>query len=120
MDISIRSAGPVLEVRLSGTLDAKAASTAYGTIVGIAASRFSQVHLDLGDLEGASRAACRAIFVAAKLLQTHGGRMRITGARPEVLRILRNAGFDAVITFDAASADAAASHTPCAAVRRVA
>lgn len=99
LEVLIETADPGTRIALRGTLDTTTAAPVYDRIVGAAAVPPHRVHLDLSGLEAATRAGCRAIFVAARLLHRHGGGLTILGARPEIGRILRNAGFDAVIAF---------------------
>jgi anti-anti-sigma factor len=108
LDLSIEDAGSCLRLRLRGRLDCGSAASAHDTIVASAASG-RRVHLDLSGVDAATRAGCRAIFVAAKLLHGRGGRITIIGARPNVRLVLGKAGFDAVIEFrdGVASPDAA-------------
>lgn len=104
LEVSIEAAGSNTRLRLRGTLAASSAASAYDAIVAAAAAPGRQVHLDLSGLEDATRAGCRAVLVAAKLLHGRGGRMTIFGARPRVELVLKNAGFDAVLRFRDASA----------------
>jgi anti-anti-sigma factor len=99
LTVLIETAGAIAHVSLRGTLDTSTAASAYDRIVGSAAAPARRVDVDLTGLEAATRAGCRAIFVAAGLLRGRGGRLTILGARADVERMLRNAGFDAVIEF---------------------
>ena len=99
LEVSIEDAGASTRFCLRGVLDTSSAASAYDTIVACAAAPSRRVHLDLSGVDAASRAGCRAIYVAAKLLHGRGGRMTIFGARPKVASVLKGAGFDAVFEF---------------------
>jgi anti-anti-sigma factor len=99
LEISIEDAGPDIRLGLRGTLDTSISSSVYDAIVASAAAPSGQVHLDLSGLYAATRAGCRAIYVAAKLLYGRGGRMTIYGASPNIELVLKNAGFDALLEF---------------------
>lgn len=99
LDFSIDHAGSGTRLCLRGTLDTTTAAAAYDEIIAAAAVPGRQMRLDLSGLDAATRAGCRAIFVAARLLHFHGGRTTVYGARPNVAAVLKNAGFDAVLEF---------------------
>jgi anti-anti-sigma factor len=97
LELLIETADPGTRLSLRGTLDTTTGASVHDWIVGSAAMPPHRVHLDLSGLEAATRAGCRAIFVAARLLHRRGGGLAIHGARPDVERVLGNAGFVAVI-----------------------
>ncbi len=99
LDASIEHRGSTARLCLRGTLDMASAASVYDIIVASAAAPVSLLHVDLSGLEAATRAGCRAINVAAKLLHHRGGRLTIFGARPNVEPVLTNTGFDALIDF---------------------
>lgn len=94
MEITIENAGQFSSVRLYGNLDSQGAGSVYDTIVGFGSTGPGHVVLHLGAVTSATRAGCRVIFVAAKLLQVRTGeKMLICDAPPNVAQLLRNAGF---------------------------
>jgi len=99
LNLAVEIAGPITRLSLRGILDMASAASTYDTIVASAEAPTLQVYLDLNDLETATRAGCRAIRVAAKLLQRRGGQMTIYGAHPSVEALLVNSGFDSLIEF---------------------
>ena len=110
LEVSIEEAGSRARVSLHGILDSASAASVYDAIVATAAVPGRRLQMDLSGLDAATRTGCRAIFVAAKLLHGRGGGVTIFGARPNVLRILANAGFDALLEFrDGAVPDEAAA-----------
>ncbi len=66
------------------------------------------VLMNLEHLKSVSRAGSGPIFVAAKILQSRGGRMIVCGASEEVAGALSNMGFDSLIEFRADEAAALA------------
>lgn len=116
LTLSYDIAGPVTRLTLTGTLDSASVAPAYDTIVAAAMAPTTTFHLDLVGLRRASRAACRPIHVAARLLHVRGGRMIIHGARPEVEQALKNNGFDSQLSFSDAPAPAAIDALPVRAV----
>jgi anti-anti-sigma factor len=107
LDVSIEKAGSNIRLCLCGTLDSASAASAYDLIVASAVVPTRQLHLDLNGLDAATRAGCRAIHVAAKLLHSRSGRMSIFGAKPNVEAVLKNTGFDNLIQFQDGEAPSA-------------
>ncbi len=99
LEVSLETAASVTRVCLSGTLETASAAFAYDTIVAAAAAPTRRLLLDLNSLRAATRAGCRSIHVAAKLLHGRGGRMIIFGAGPQVAEVMANTGFDNLIEF---------------------
>lgn len=95
MEISIENAGPYN----SGRLDSRRAASIYDAVVGLGSLRPGRVVLNLGSVTHATRAGCRAIFVAAKMLHTRTGvKLCIEDASPDMEELLEQAGFDHLIT----------------------
>lgn len=65
--------------------------------------------LNLKDLEYVSSAGLRTLLVAAKLIQSNGGELRICSARTEVAKVLQMAGFDSLLKLHSDEADAVAA-----------
>lgn len=99
MEISIENAGPYNSVRLYGQLDSKGAGSIYDTIVRLGALGPGKVVVNAAAVTHATRAGCRALVVAAKMLHTRTGeKLQIDGASAEMVTIIEGAGFDHLIT----------------------
>ncbi|MEO0697828.1 MAG: hypothetical protein AAFY84_17225 [Pseudomonadota bacterium] len=109
MEVSIENAGPYNSVRLYGQLDSKGAGSIYDTIVGLGALGPGKVVVNVAAVTHATRAGCRALIVAAKMLHTRTGeKLLIDGASAEMVSILGGAGFDHLIVIHQSSHPVAA------------
>lgn len=98
MEISIENAGPYNSVRLYGQLDSKGAGSIYDTIVELGCLGPGKVVVSVAAVTHVTRAGCRALIVAAKMLHARTGeKLLINDASPEMLSILSGAGFDHLI-----------------------
>ncbi|MDP5220806.1 STAS domain-containing protein [Ruegeria sp. 2205SS24-7] len=98
MEISIENAGPYNSVRLYGQLDSKGAGSIYDTIVELGSLGPGKVIISVAGVTHATRAGCRALIVAAKMLHARTGeKLLVYDASPELVTILRGAGFDHLI-----------------------
>lgn len=109
LEVSLEAAGSVTRICLNGRLDTASAAFAYDTIIAAAAVPTRRLLMDLNALHAATRAGCRSIHVAAKLLHGRGGRMIIFGASPDVAQVMANTGFDNLIEFLDGSSPSAAT-----------
>jgi len=96
-------------VHMSGRLTASTAGQAYDDLVRVAQSGTKKVVLNLHGLEFIASAGLRSILVAAKLLTTARGEMRICEASDNVRTILETSGFDNLIRMCTDQAEAVAS-----------
>ena len=120
MEVSIENAGPFGRVYLHGRLTTATASGVYDAIVGLGSEPSGKVVVHAEGLEAATRAGCRAIIVAAKLLSVRRGKLVICGANDAVKRVLSKAGFDYLITFCATENEALLLlHAPRTGCRRM-
>ena len=104
MEISIEDVGPYSSVKLYGRLDSKGAGEIYDTIVELGSLGPGKVVVSVGSVTHATRAGCKALIVAAKLLHTRTGeKLLINDAAPEIASILKGAGFDHLIDVDQGS-----------------
>ncbi len=65
--------------------------------------------LNLQDVEYVSSAGLRSILVAAKLIQSNDGELRICSAREDVAKIIEMSGFDSLINLHADESEAVAA-----------
>ncbi len=65
--------------------------------------------LNLQDVEYVSSAGLRSILVAAKLVQSNDGELRICSAREDVAKIIEMSGFDSLINLHADESEAVAA-----------
>ena len=93
MEISIRKVNDVLVVDMAGRLVTETSGYASDEMVQIAKSGNSKVVLNLDKLEYISSAGLRIILVAAKLLRTSGGELKICHANAIVNQVMETSGF---------------------------
>lgn len=97
MKISSRTAYDVLVVEMEGRLDSQTSGYGYDELVRIAKSGNKHILINLEKLEFISSAGLRALLVAAKLLATAGGQLRLCNATESVQRMLVTSGFDSLL-----------------------
>lgn len=100
MEIKIDVVEQVNLVRLSGILDSHATGQLYDVLVELIEAGNRQLVVDLSALSLLTRPGCRGLIVAARLMQTYRGAMRICGARGQVNDLLRNLGHDHLLKLD--------------------
>ena len=65
--------------------------------------------LNLQDVEYVSSAGLRSILVAAKLMQSNQGELRICSVRDDVAKVLEMSGFDSLISLHPNESEAVAA-----------
>lgn len=104
MEISIENAGPFNSVRLYGQLDSRGAGSIYDTIVGLGSLGPGKVVVNVGSVTLVTRAGCRALIVAAKMLHSKTGeKLVINDASPEFASVFAGSGFDHLIKVEPSS-----------------
>jgi len=96
---------PPEKVTLSGHLDSKGAGQIYDELIEFCRSRTESVILNMGGVEGCTRAGSGVIFVAAKLLQQNGARLRIAHAPSAVINVISARGFQHLLTMEGCPSD---------------
>jgi anti-anti-sigma factor len=109
MQISTRTVQDVLVVELSGRLDSHSVGDVGDRIVAIGTGDAKRVVLHLGGLDYVSSAGLRVVLRLSRLLQSHGGELRISDAQPMVAQVLDTAGFDSLLRIHPAESDALAA-----------
>jgi anti-sigma B factor antagonist len=97
MEIHTRHVQDVLVVDLVGRLESRTAGHASSELTKIAQGDDRKVLLNVDRLEYVSSAGLRAILVAAKLLQVHGGSALICGANATVKHVMEVSGFNSLL-----------------------
>lgn len=97
MEIHTRQVQDVLVVLMVGRLDSQTCGQASTELVEIAQSGRKKVLLNVDSLEYISSAGLRAIHVAAKLLQVHGGVLKICHPNPLVKQVMEVTGFKSLL-----------------------
>jgi|SRR5262244_2669116 len=115
MEIHTRHVHDVLVADLVGRLESRTAGYASTELNRIAQGGARKVLLNAERLEYVSSAGLRAILVASKLLQVHGGTAKICLANTAVKRVMEVSGFNSLLhlydTEDAALASFAQDAT---------
>lgn len=112
MQIDTRLVHETTVVDMTGRLDTSTSGDAYDQMVRIAQSGVSKVVLNLDKLEYVSSAGLRVILMAAKLLKSSNGEMKICHANGVVKEVLKTSGFNHLIDLhDEEKGAIAAFHT---------
>ena len=106
MDIHTRRVKDVLVADLAGRLDSRTSGPAATELNRIAQADDRKVLLNVAGLEYVSSAGLRAILVAAKLLQVHGGTLKICHANPTVKQVMEVSGMSSLLHLHPTEADA--------------
>ncbi|MFZ5492827.1 MAG: STAS domain-containing protein [Pseudomonadota bacterium] len=106
MNISTRAVEGVLVVDMEGRLDSHTAGYGNDEMVRIVKGDHKDVLINLAKLEFITSAGLRVLLLAAKLLQTSGGKLKLCAANQFVKDVLETSGFTSLIALYATEADA--------------
>ncbi|TDG13222.1 anti-sigma factor antagonist [Paracraurococcus ruber] len=109
MQIETRKVYDVLVVDIAGRLDSRSAGEGGDRLAAIAQGPDRKVVLNLAAMEYVSSAGLRALLRCAKLLQAHGGALRLCAANAMVADVLESSGFNSLLQVHAAEKDAVAA-----------
>ena len=87
-------------VRVFGDINRNTAGQLFDTLIVCAGDGSAKVILDLSGVRFATHAGVRGIIVAAKLLKTGRGALRMCGASLSVESLLRSMGYNHLLKFD--------------------
>ena len=82
-----------LFVTIEGKINSSSSGLLFGTLVEQVRAGCEHITLDLTSLQGLTRAGCRGIIVAGKLLQQKGGELRVVGANATCETFLKSLGY---------------------------
>lgn len=97
MQFATRQVRQTLVIDLAGRLDSRTAGEVGDRMDAVGTSDARRVVLNLAGLEFVSSAGLRVILRLARLMQSHGGELKISDARPMVTEVLETAGFDSLL-----------------------
>lgn len=97
MEIRTRRVSDVLIVDMVGRLDSRTAGPASTELNQIAQGGHGKLVLNVHGLEYLSSAGLRAILVAAKLVQVHGGAIKICDANATVKHVMEVSGMSSLL-----------------------
>ena len=106
MEINTRQVKDVVVADLIGRLDSRTCGPASTELNRIVQAGDRKVLLNLAGIEYMSSAGLRAIHVAAKLLKSHGGALKICQAQPMVKEVLDVTGIGHLLDHHTTEADA--------------
>jgi anti-anti-sigma factor len=109
MQIATRHVRDVLVIDLEGRLDSRTAGEVDDRIVAIATGADKRAVLNLRGVTFVSSAGLRIILRLSRLLQSHGGELRISDAQAMVGSVLQTAGFDSLLRIHATEQEAIAA-----------
>jgi len=109
MEIRTRRMGDVLIADMAGRLDSRTAGPASTELNQIAQGGHGKLILNVHGLEYVSSAGLRAILVAAKLMQVHGGAIKICDANATVKQVMEVSGMSSLLHLYATEKDALAA-----------
>lgn len=87
-------------VEVSGIVDSNAAGPLCGMLVECVGDGCKKLIVDLSGVTHVTHAGARGLIVAAKLLRSGGGEMRVCTARPAAEEMLRGLGFHHLLKCD--------------------
>jgi anti-anti-sigma factor len=97
MKITTRQSYDVQIVDIAGRLDSSTSGYGYDELVKIAKGDNKQVLINLEQLEFVTSAGLRALLVAAKLIQSAGGQLKLCSANEMVANVLTTSGFNSLL-----------------------
>jgi anti-anti-sigma factor len=109
MEIRTRRMSDVLIVDMVGRLDSRTAGPASTELNQIAQGGHGKLVLNVHGLEYVSSAGLRAILVAAKLVQVHGGAIKICDANATVKQVMEVSGMSSLLHLYGTEKDALAA-----------
>jgi phosphoserine phosphatase RsbU/P len=108
-EVRTRRLGDVLIADIAGRLDSRTAGPASTELNRIAQGGHQKLVLNVRDLEYVSSAGLRAMLVAAKLVQTRGGTLKICDANAMVTEVMEISGMARLLHLHATEKDALAA-----------
>ena len=109
MEIRTRRVDDVLIADMTGRLDSRTAGPASTELNQMAQGGHPKLLLNVHGLDYVSSAGLRAILVAAKLLDTHRGTMKICDANSAVKRVMEVSGIGGLLHLYDSEQDALAA-----------
>jgi anti-sigma B factor antagonist len=98
MDISEDRKADAVILALSGKLDATTAKTFEDRILGVINGGTQRLVVDLSQLDYVSSSGLRVIILAAKRLQTVGGKIVLCSMKDQVRQVFDLAGFSSMLS----------------------
>ena len=111
MNISTRQIADIIIVDLEGRLDSQTAGFGNDEMVRIVKDGGTKLVANLDGLEFITSAGLRVLLLAAKLLQTAGGTLKLYNANQFVKDVLESSGFTSLIALYSTESEAVASFT---------
>jgi anti-anti-sigma factor len=109
MNISTRQIYNVIVVDMVGRLDSTTSGYGYEEMVKITQGDIKRVVVNLSQLDFVTSAGLRILLIAAKLLQTAGGKLNLCEANDRVQQVLETAGFNSLLHLYPTEAEAVQS-----------
>jgi anti-anti-sigma factor len=106
MQINTRQVYEVLVVDMVGRLDSTSAGYGNDEMVKLVQSDQKQILVNLEKLDFITSAGLRVLLLAAKLLQTAGGQLKLCTPNDSVKNILETSGFNSLLSLYPTEADA--------------
>ena len=97
MDIFGRQVGEVTVMTLKGSIDAMTAPKITEYVQGQIAKGYTKWVADLSGVDYTSSAGLRVLLGAIKETRSKSGDFRLTGVRPDVLKVLSLSGFTNIL-----------------------
>jgi anti-sigma B factor antagonist len=106
MKITTRQVYDIQVVDIEGRLDSTTSGYGYDELVRIAKGDKKHVLINLEKLDFVTSAGLRALLVAAKLLQSSGGQLKLCNANEMVAGVLQTSGFNSLLNLYPTEAEA--------------
>lgn len=97
MNIEIRTVAYVAVVTITGSVDGTTADSLQSALRGYVEDGHTQLVADLDGVDYTSSAGLRALLATVKAARQHGGDLRLTRIKPNVLKVLELSGFTSIL-----------------------
>jgi anti-anti-sigma factor len=109
MKITTRKVQDILVIDMAGRLDSHTAGDVADQLAAIGTGAEKRIILNLRHADFVTSAGLRAILRLSRLLQAHGGELKISDAQDLVATVLVTAGFESLLRIHPTEAEALAA-----------
>jgi anti-sigma B factor antagonist len=106
MNIATRQVYETLVVDMEGRLDSSSAGYCRDELVKLVQAKPQQILINLEKLDFITSAGLRSLLVAAKMLQSSGGQLKLCNANDLVKGVLETCGFNSLVSLYPTEAEA--------------
>lgn len=81
-----------------GRLDSSTAAATEKNLLALLAGEVHTIEIDMSQLDYISSAGLRVLLVSAKAAKAKGGKVVLSGLKPQILEVIKISGFDRIIS----------------------